>query len=90
LNTVPGTQGNISRNKFYGPIYIQDDAQISRIFPIHEYLNLDLRLDAFNALNHPSFNNPSSGGPSFSGNFGAITGTSVGGRVFQGAIKVSF
>ena len=90
LNTVPGTQGNISRNKFYGPIYIQDDAQISRIFPIHENLSLDLRLDAFNALNHPSFNNPSSGGPSFSGNFGAITGTSVGGRVFQGAIKVSF
>ena len=90
LNTVPGTQGNISRNAFYGPIYIQDDAQISRIFPIHENLNLDLRLDAFNALNHPSFNNPSSGGPSFSGNFGAITGTSVGGRVFQGAIKVSF
>jgi hypothetical protein len=90
LNPVPGTQGDIGRNSFRGPVYIQDDAQISRIFPIHESLNLDLRLEAFNALNHPSFNGPSSGGPSFSGNFGAITGTSVGGRVFQGAVKVSF
>jgi len=90
LNTVPGTQGNISRNSFYGPIYIQDDAQLSRIFPIHESLNLDLRIEAFNVLNHPSFNNPNSGGPNFSGSFGEITGTSVGGRVFQGGIKLSF
>jgi hypothetical protein len=90
LNTVPGTQGDISRNSFYGPIYFQDDAEISRILPIRDNFNLDLRLDAFNALNHPSFNNPSSSGPSFTGSFGEITGTSVGGRVFQGAVKVSF
>jgi len=90
LNTVPGTQGNISRNSFHGPIYIQNDAQVSRIFPLHQSLNLDLRIEAFNVLNHPSFNNPSSGGPSFTGSFGEISGTSVGGRVFQGAIKVSF
>ena len=90
LNTVPGTQGNISRNSFRGPIYFQDDAQISRIFPIHEKYNLDLRIEAFNALNHPSFNNPNSSGPSFTGSFGEITGTSVGGRVFQGAVKLFF
>ena len=90
LNTVPGTQGNISRNSFSGPVYVQDDAQISRIFPIHERYNLDLRLEAFNFLNHPSFNNPNSGGPSFTGNFGEITGTSQGGRVFQGAVKLFF
>jgi hypothetical protein len=90
LNTVPGTQGNISRNSFRGPVYFQDDAQISRIFPLHDNFNLDLRLEAFNVLNHPSFNNPNSGGPSFTGSFGEITGTSVGGRVFQGAVKVLF
>jgi hypothetical protein len=90
LNTVPGTQGNVSRNSFRGPVYFQDDAQISRIFPIHEKYNLDLRLEAFNVLNHPSFSNPNSSGPSFTGSFGEITGTSVGGRVFQGAIKVFF
>jgi hypothetical protein len=90
LNTVPGTQGNISRNSFRNPIYFQDDAQVSRIFPIHEELNLDLRIEAFNVLNHPSFNSGNNGGPNFSGNFGEITGTSVGGRVFQGSVKVSF
>jgi len=90
LNTVPGTQGNISRNSFYGPIYIQNDAEVSRILPIHDNLKVDLRLDAFNVLNHPSFNNPSSGGPSFTGTFGTISGTSVGGRVFQGAVKITF
>ena len=90
LNTVPGTQGNISRNSFRNPIYFQDDAQISRIFPIHEKYNLDLRLEAFNVLNHPSFSSGNNGGPSFTGNFGEITGTSVGGRVFQGAVKVVF
>ncbi len=39
-----GTQGNTVRNELYGPIYIQDDAQISRIFPIHESFNMDLRI----------------------------------------------
>ncbi len=90
LNTVPGAQGNISRNSFSNPIYSQDDAQISRIFPIHEKYNLDLRIEAYNVLNHPSFSSGNNGGPSFTGNFGEITGTSQNGRVFQGAIKVFF
>jgi hypothetical protein len=90
LNTVPGTQGNIRRNSFSGPVYIQDDIALSRIFPIRERFNVTLRLESFNFLNHPSFSNPNSGGPSFTGNFGAITGTSQGGRVFQGSFKVAF
>jgi hypothetical protein len=103
LNTVPGTQGNVGRNSIHGPMYVQNDAQISRIFPVHQKYNLDLRLEAFNVLNHPSFGNPASSnlnGPSFSGNFGDITTTATGGgaagtgggagRVFQGAVKVFF
>ena len=90
LNTVPGTQGTIGRNSFSGPIYFQNDAQISRIFPVHEKYNLVLRLEAFNVLNHPSFNGVKNGGPTFTGTFGEITGTSVGGRVFQGVVKMFF
>jgi hypothetical protein len=90
LNTVPGTQGNISRNSFRNPIYFQNDAQVSRLFPIHERFNLDLRIEAYNVLNHPSFSSGNNSGPSFTGNFGEITGTSVGGRVFQGAVKILF
>jgi hypothetical protein len=96
-NLVPGTQGNISRNTFRNPIYFQNDAQISRIFPIHEKYNLSLRMEAYNVLNHPSFGSGNNG-PSVSNGvanfndakFGEITSTSVGARIFQGAIKVIF
>jgi hypothetical protein len=92
-NTVYGTQGNVSRNAYRGPIYFENDANVSRIFPIYERFSLLLRLEAYNFLNHPSFSNPSGGGPTFTtaaNSFGTITGTSVNARVFQGAIKVSF
>jgi len=94
-----GTYGNMRRNALNGPMFFQLDGQISRIFPIHERYNLDLRLEAFNVLNHPDFSNPSSGtsnpsSPSTasgqSGSFGEITGTSNSARVFQGGIKFSF
>jgi hypothetical protein len=72
-------------------------AQISRIFPIREKYNLTFRLEAYNVFNHPSFssgnNSPSvsNGVANFTdGKFGEITGTSVGGRVFQGSVKVFF
>jgi Carboxypeptidase regulatory-like domain len=96
-NTVLGTQGTVGRNTFSNPVYFQNDAEISRIFPIHERYKLDLRMEAYNVLNHPSFSSGNNGGSSSNGvvtftggNFGEITGTSVGGRVFQGAIKVLF
>jgi Carboxypeptidase regulatory-like domain len=98
-NTVPGTQGTAGRNAFRNPIYFQNDVQLSRIFPIHEKYNLDLRFEAFNVLNHPSFssgNNSASvsnGVASFNqpgSTFGEITGTSVGSRVFQAAAKIFF
>jgi hypothetical protein len=89
LNTVPGTFGNSSRNAYRGLPAYQFDAQISRIFPIHERLNLDLRLEAFNALNHPNFSTPSSSNPT-SSTFGQISSTSNNARVFQGGIKLSF
>ena len=90
LNTIPGTQGNLGRNSFRNPIYFQDDAQVSRSFPIHDQYKLTLRLEAFNVLNHPSFNGVKNGGPTFSGTFGEITGTSVNPRIFQGAVKFTF
>ena len=92
-NTVYGTQGNVSRNAFRGPIYFENDANVSRIFPIHEQFSLLLRLEAYNFLNHPSFSNPGGGGPTFTtaaNSFGTISGTSVNARIFQGAIKVTF
>jgi hypothetical protein len=91
VTTCPalGTYGNEGRNDISGPMALQFDSQISRIFPVTEKVNLDLRLEAFNVLNHPSFSNPSSSNPS-SSTFGEITGTSIGARVFQGGLKLIF
>ena len=49
---------------------------------------MNLRLEAFNVLNHPNFNNPGASLNSPS-SFGRITGSSAA-RVFQGAVKFTF
>jgi hypothetical protein len=83
-----GTYGNASRNAFRGPKSLQFDAQISRVFPIHENWSSTLRLEAFNVLNHPDFSNPDS--KFTDSNFGQVSSTTNAARVFQGSIKVSF
>jgi len=97
-----GTYGNIGRNSFRGRTSYQFDAQISRIFPIHERLNATLRLEAFNVLNHPNFNIPTgstagtlggtTGGNAVrsSGTFGQVTSTANQPRIFQGSVKFNF
>jgi hypothetical protein len=97
-----GTYGNIRRNSFRGPTNYQFDAQISRIFPIHESLNVTLRLEAFNVLNHPNFNLPTGtttgtpGGTTgqmavlTSGTFGQVSTTANQPRIFQGSLKFNF
>jgi hypothetical protein len=85
---VLGTYGNISKNAFRGPKSLQFDAQISRVFPIHESLNTTLRLEAFNVLNHPDFSNPTAS--LTSSTFGQISSTTNAARVFQGSVKINF
>jgi hypothetical protein len=87
-----GTYGNISRNAFRGLPQYQFDANLSRIFPLHEGINLLLRLDAFNVLNHPNFSTPTS--TLSSSTFGQISATSAqpigNARILQGAVKINF
>jgi hypothetical protein len=85
-----GTFGDVSRNAFRTPPYFQFDAQVSRLFPVHERLNLDLRLEAFNVLNHPDFGSPTAS--LSSSTFGQISSTAGGNaaRVFQGSVKLIF
>jgi hypothetical protein len=86
-----GTLGNASRNAYRGPTAYQFDAQISRVFPIHESLNATFRLEAFNVLNHPIFANPTSN-LSTTATFGQISAlaTNTQARVFQGSVKFIF
>jgi hypothetical protein len=85
--TAP-SYGNTGRNQFHGPPLINFDSQISRIWRLHERLNLDTRIEAFNVLNHPSFSTPN--GTVTSGSFGQISSTANSARVFQGAVKLIF
>jgi hypothetical protein len=84
-----GTYGNIKRNAFRGLPSYTFDAQVSRIFPIYERLAMTLRLEGFNVLNHPNFNNPTSNLNTAS-TFGQISGQSNAARVFQGSVKLNF
>ena len=83
-----GTFGNIGRNSFRGRPAYRFDAQISRVFPIHERLNTTLRLECFNVLNHPNFSNPATS--LSSGTFGQTGSTSNAPRIFQGSLKIAF
>jgi outer membrane receptor protein involved in Fe transport len=57
---VPGTQhfGNVGRNAFRGPNYANFDFSLSKNTKLTEKVNVQLRVDMFNILNHPNFSNP--------------------------------
>jgi hypothetical protein len=81
--------GNTPKNGFTGPGLTTFDASLFRSIPLHEALQVQLRADAFNALNHPTFANP--GVSLTSTNFGEVTGTAgASARVLQFAATLSF
>jgi hypothetical protein len=84
------TFGNVGRNILRGPSLTDFDFSLGKnfTFPKFERINLQLRMDASNVLNHPSFNNPNNniGNPSA----GQITSTTVGGRNIQLGARLSF
>ncbi len=57
---VPGTRhyGTLGRNVLTGPTYKQWDLAIYKNTALGERLNMQLRADFFNILNHPNFANP--------------------------------
>jgi hypothetical protein len=90
-----GTYGNLGRNAFRTPSNYNVDLAVSRIFPVYERLNFQLRMEAFNVLNHPNFSTVSASGSSAfttaynSGTFGNVTGA-LDPRIFQLAGKFTF
>lgn len=54
---APGSDG-MGRNVFTGPGYWNLDLGVSKNFDLTERLKLQFRAEAFNALNHPNFDNP--------------------------------
>jgi hypothetical protein len=87
------------RNNLRGPSYFNFDLGLAKSFPIiGDRVALKFRADAFNALNHPNFNNPCVDLTSLTCTFGQITstvGTGINnagpsGRVLQLALRLEF
>jgi outer membrane receptor protein involved in Fe transport len=94
-NTINGVRtqivatgfGNVSRDSNRAPGEVDFDASVSKDFKIHEALNFQFRVDAFNVINHTNFlapsgaltvtANPNSTTATFASSslFGKITGT---------------
>jgi hypothetical protein len=103
--TLPtnGTFGNVRRNSLYGPGIEYVNMSAGKKFDIHESVKLQIRLDATNVFNHPSFGQPNGNltttgdqqpGQPFQqagfGTAGQITGVQVGGRNLQAGVRLEF
>jgi hypothetical protein len=93
--------GNIGRNHFYGPGFVDFDLSFTKAIKITERINAQLRFEGYNIFNHPHFNNPGSDANAFGNQvgspiFGLITSTAqrpdgtTSARQMQVALKVNF
>jgi len=55
---APGTIGNTGRNFFIGPHFFELDMTLGKRFKFTERMNLEIRMEAQNLTNHPSFDIP--------------------------------
>ncbi len=79
-----GGQGNSDRAFFWGPGQVNFDLGVQKMIPLHESMNMMIRAEFFNALNHANFLNPS--GNYASSLFGRVTSAGPG-RIGQVAMK---
>jgi len=82
------TFGNVGRNTVYGPGRQTLDLALQREFSMTETVKLQVRAEAFNALNHANFGTPNRfvNTPQF----GTITEAATPGREIQLGVRVSF
>jgi hypothetical protein len=94
--------GNIGRNQFYGPGFVNFDLEFSKKAKLTEGIGLEFKLEGYNIFNHPHFTNPGAD-PASAGNliaagpvFGVITSTvsrpdeTTSARQLQAALKLTF
>jgi hypothetical protein len=101
-----GAFGSSGRFQYRGPKLLQTDCTVNRSFAVYRAAALNLRLEAFNILNHPNFAAPGQSSANVgsngylgtntamnAGTFGVINTTMQGSgqpRIFQGAVKITF
>jgi hypothetical protein len=84
---APGTYGNAGRDSLTGPGAFTMDVALIRSFAVRERQSLDVRVEAFNALNHPAFSTPVA--TLSDPNFGRIL-SAADPRILQFALKYRF
>jgi hypothetical protein len=85
---APGTFGDVRRNSLYGPDYFLLNGALGKTFHIRDNVSMEIRGEADNVINHPSFGLPNSAiGP---GQVSNITSVAVGGRTMQLYGRLSF
>jgi hypothetical protein len=83
--------GNSGRNILSGPAQKQFDFALAKSIRLRERLTGELRWEAFNAFNQPTFSNPNAALPTAgTGTMGAITSTIGGPRTMQVALRLKF
>src|ERR1019366_916569 len=91
LLPTAGTFGNVSRGSFVAPGLTTFDTSLFKKISINERWNLQLRVEAFNILNHANFGTPNPvvfSGTSISPSAGIITTTATTSRQIQFALKL--
>ena len=87
-NPGPGQIGNLSRNEFNGPMFFDEDVSIIKGIQIREAMKLELRGDAFEVWNHPTFAVANQN--INSSLFGQVGGTSNSARSLQVGARLVF
>ena len=82
-----GQYGNVGRNTLEGPGAFTFDMALVKRFPVGERRVLQVRAEAFNILNHPTFGSPVTG--LTNSRFGSILNANDP-RILQFALKYSF
>jgi hypothetical protein len=97
-----GSYGNVGRNSIRGPHFVNLDLSLVRRFKLNERVNMQLRIEGFNVLNHTNFVGAYAPSGLYAGqsygtlsqnlgaaNFGQITGA-YDPRIFQFALKLAY
>jgi len=84
----PNTYGDSGRGVLYAPGHTNFDVSLAKRIPLKASAQVQLRADAFNLFNHPSFGFPNAniGSPTA----GKITTTLNDNRILQLALKLEF
>jgi len=81
--------GNSAYNMLWGPRYQNWDTAVGKTTRLHENVNLQIRVDAFNVFNHPTFANPAAAITN-TRTVGTITSTNGTSRTLQLGGKLTF